>query len=505
MKKLRFHKLILLILVIAATAVLAIGCDNNISKSDSFTLTYFADDGGCIIGDATQSIEHGSTAAPVTAVPNQGYLFAGWSDGKLSETRQDSNIKSGSSVTANFIKDTKTLTFDYNSSTGNHSQKNISLTYDNVSGIQFPVPERSNYIFKGWYLDPNFTTKVTDENGIYFLGNSIFYYESTTLYAKWITAEPFTYKILMVFVEETHIQLPTVDGTLIDADYKMSLIERKICELIPKQMYKVLNEWFEGSVIFEIDTYFATVPLDIESYSVGISDYGQFIYNALPTDMPELGPLLKNYRSVISTSCMNDYDGLLHNSAGGATNKYACVNLETIFKALIINNEPFENYLDLSSEDWIFLLDLYTHELTHTIETGLDVYEYHLIFNHYNEIGLPTLQATKLYLLNQAVVNGDVVGIPFEFWQGDIDVQVNYVPSYYDGWSNGKILIIGEAANQSNTVVRKVPFGSDLAVEAIPFEGYTFSHWSDGVTTAVRHDTNIISYLNVTAIFVPIE
>lgn len=504
MKKLRFHKLILLILVIAATAVLAIGCDNNISKSDSFTLTYFADDGGCIIGDATQSIEYGSTAAPVTAVPNQGYLFAGWSDGKLSETRQDSNIKSGSSVTANFIKDTKTLTFDYNSSTGNHSQKNISLTYDNVSGIQFPVPERSNYIFKGWYLDPNFTTKVTDENGIYFLGNSIFYYESTTIYAKWITEEPFTYKILMVFVEETHIQLPTVDGTLIDADYKMSLIERKICELIPEQMSKILNEWFEDLVIFEIDTYFTTESIGNDSYHAGMTSTGKLDYSVFAKDIPELGPLLKDYRSIITTSCMNDYDGLLHSSAGNASDKYALVNMEMFLKPFIINDIPLEDYLDLVYEDWKTLLTVYIHEFAHTVETAINAYEYHEVISYYwNQIS--ELAITRLYLLNQAIVDDETVGIPFEYWKGDIDVQVNYVPSYFNGWSNGKILIIGEADNQSNTVVRKVPFGSDLAVEAIPFEGYTFSHWSDGVTTAVRHDTNIISYLNVTAIFVPIE
>ncbi len=40
-----------------------------------------------------------------------------------------------------------------------------------------------------------------------------------------------------------------------------------------------------------------------------------------------------------------------------------------------------------------------------------------------------------------------------------------------------------------------------LTVVAVPYDGYEFVKWSDGVTTAERCETNIISYLGASAIF----
>ena len=49
---------------------------------------------------------------------------------------------------------------------------------------------------------------------------------------------------------------------------------------------------------------------------------------------------------------------------------------------------------------------------------------------------------------------------------------------------------------------QKVESGKDgLTVVAVPYDGYEFVKWSDGVTTAERCETNIISYLGASAIF----
>jgi hypothetical protein len=81
---------------------------------NAYTLTYSAGAGGTISGTSPQVIEHGSSGAQVTAVPNANYHFVSWSDGVLTAARTDPNITADLSVTANFAIDTHTVT----SSTG---------------------------------------------------------------------------------------------------------------------------------------------------------------------------------------------------------------------------------------------------------------------------------------------------------------------------------------------------------------------------------------------------
>lgn len=49
---------------------------------------------------------------------------------------------------------------------------------------------------------------------------------------------------------------------------------------------------------------------------------------------------------------------------------------------------------------------------------------------------------------------------------------------------------------------RKSLYGENATtVTAIPNEGYAFVKWSDGITTAIRRNVNIIAYIRVEAIF----
>ena len=61
----------------------------NFDKLGSVSITYFADEGGYIQGEAEQWGEPGESATPVTAVADNGYLFDGWSDGVLTAERTD--------------------------------------------------------------------------------------------------------------------------------------------------------------------------------------------------------------------------------------------------------------------------------------------------------------------------------------------------------------------------------------------------------------------------------
>lgn len=75
-----------------------------IFKLKSYTLTYLAGANGSLTGTTTQTVEHGSNATAVTAVPNTGFLFAQWSDGNKTNPRTDLNVSGELTVTAQFTK-----------------------------------------------------------------------------------------------------------------------------------------------------------------------------------------------------------------------------------------------------------------------------------------------------------------------------------------------------------------------------------------------------------------
>jgi hypothetical protein len=82
-------------------------------------------------------------------------------------------------------------------------------------------------------------------------------------------------------------------------------------------------------------------------------------------------------------------------------------------------------------------MQLYLHEFTHTVEMYLENYwdnvntnvDYHGVLGHYGRtVGLISpglgvgydgciseIEVIRLFLLNQAIVNGETVGIPNEF------------------------------------------------------------------------------------------
>lgn len=67
-----------------------------------YTLEYIAGENGTISGITTQNVREGSAGTTVTAVPNSGFAFKGWSDGVTDASRTDKNINSDMSVTALF-------------------------------------------------------------------------------------------------------------------------------------------------------------------------------------------------------------------------------------------------------------------------------------------------------------------------------------------------------------------------------------------------------------------
>ena len=66
------------------------------------TLTYSAGPGGSVTGDSPQMVPDGGNGTEVTAVPGEGAVFAGWSDGLKTPSRTDTAVQADLEVTARF-------------------------------------------------------------------------------------------------------------------------------------------------------------------------------------------------------------------------------------------------------------------------------------------------------------------------------------------------------------------------------------------------------------------
>ena len=126
-----------------------------------------------------------------------------------------------------------------------------------------------------------------------------------------------------------------------------------------------------------------------------------------------------------------------------------------------------------------------------------------------NEVDKTTLELTEEYLLGLAEYEGETVGVPYDYWIGNVGDVLAWYFSYMR--INGKNVYWGELQREnskdtSGTVAQEVPYGGAAdTVTAIAYPGYRFVKWSDGVTTATRRDENITSFFQVWAIFEPIE
>ncbi len=99
------QKIILTILItLLAVATCCICCSCTPQEPATFTLKFTAGAGGSIQGQTEQTVKQGEDATTVTAIPDEGYKFAKWSDDVTTAQRQDKAVKENITVTAIFQK-----------------------------------------------------------------------------------------------------------------------------------------------------------------------------------------------------------------------------------------------------------------------------------------------------------------------------------------------------------------------------------------------------------------
>ena len=480
-------------------------------EKEKYEVRYTAGEGGRIEGKPEQEVAYREDGEPVTAVAEFGYMFVKWSDGNESAERQDTRIKEPLEVAAEFARLEKTYQYNYNYATGGDEEKEVKIHIDHMDAAEFPVPIKEHSIFGGWYADKERTIAVTDAKGNRVIGQELFSVQTDTLYAKWTAEEEVNYKILLVFVTEIDAHGPLdVYGHTIDLEYTLTEEEQKLCKMIPRKLEEKLNEIFYGLINFEIDAYYTKEPVTNDMISGSTGDPINSPISITAEDIPEVRPLINKYRAVLTTFNLNDYDEKYHTTmlGGLGSRKFAKIYLDSFLDGIDIES-MWDTRHERYEDQWNNLLETYLHEFCHTIEKDFGYADYHDAVFTDRDVYKSTLEVTEEYLLGLAEYEGELVGVPYDYWIGYVD---EIIVRYYTIMPlNGGYVAWGElqmenVQDTSSQVVQEVSYGGTAdAVTAVAYPGYRFVKWSDGVTTATRQDENITSYFQAWAIFEPIE
>ncbi len=102
----------------------------------TYSLNYSAGTNGSLIGDASQTVQHGGNGSPVEVVPDENYLFSHWSDQNTDNPRTDINVTNNIHVGAIYTP----VDFTIEASSGSNGSINPSGS--------ILTPYGSNYTFE---------------------------------------------------------------------------------------------------------------------------------------------------------------------------------------------------------------------------------------------------------------------------------------------------------------------------------------------------------------------
>lgn len=103
------------------------------------TINYLADEHGSLSGVTTQEVTAGGDTTPVTAIPDEGFIFLQWSDGRTDNPRSDTEVDSVADITASFFQEVELLPV----AAGAFPMGASSDGDDSLFGIDDEQPQRS--------------------------------------------------------------------------------------------------------------------------------------------------------------------------------------------------------------------------------------------------------------------------------------------------------------------------------------------------------------------------
>ena len=370
--------------------------------------------------DSSEIFEQTTT---VKAVPSEGYVFVGWSDGVTTAERGAETFNRSYKIAAYFEPIQKEFVYNYMGATSDCSVQSVSFARDEYLNVKYVIPQKDGYTFAGWYADDSFKTMVVNSEGKLMLGRYVTALQSDNLYARWIANDDTTvrHKILIVLTDKIkgNVQLKTRPA---EDEYKYVDIQLTIGELhlltqVSSMLYTVLNEWMSDIVTFEIDTYLMNNTMDGGCFRKKHFEV---------KENEEIQTIAHLYDSILAVSNLHDYDKVFEDDyAGWGTAKYAGMQFDQYLHipiSYILYDEDawangfYEHYF------WSSFARTAIHEIIHTVETILYPSNsplHEAISEYLSDSYQPSyiFEVFRLFLRNETIVNGELVGIPKNYWK----------------------------------------------------------------------------------------
>ena len=432
---------------------------------------------GKIEGEAIQYLRDGESTTSVTAVPSVGAEFVRWSDGVMTASRSDDDVKDNMSVYAEFRQVTPVFALSYSAGRGGSlTGETYQVVLSGESGTAVTAVPDSGYAFLGW-SDGVATATRTDRA-----------VENMSVTAEFGSSYTITYA--------------AGEGGSIQGETEQEVVRGTSgtpVTAVPAEGW-YFDRWSDGvSTATRQDDPADLYTWDIQAvfkqyHTIKYIVYGeggmitgettQYIkQDARPvavTAAPDSGYELKGwYRDNVSGT--PSYSGVSFSAGldwmyhGGETTTYYAVFQPIAYRCLYYADTG--GTVNGSSTRYDVYVSLLTDYATEEI---LAVPEQGYVFSGWSD--------------------GRKDNPRIDVLDPDDPQGVEVVAYFSRGYS--LTYTAGEGGSIQGATIQSVLAGEDgTAVTAVPNEGYAFVRWSDGVTTATRTDTDINSDINVTAEF----
>ena len=410
------------------------------------TLTYTAGTGGSITGEASQTVLYGESGTAVTAVPDEGYEFVCWSDGRTDNPRTDSNVTSDINVTAEFALEPALLFEEVFYKLGSYATYKYILDADlSVSdGYWYSWVEAyyAHDLYNFPFLFGSNDNELPAVTGLV-SANVPLRDESGVLYAQVLA---YMFKDTMTAAQLTEDQIDSLRGGSIASYIRVA-----------------------GNVVWRV----SSTNGDTELSEAILNELLAFDENLIDAQFdPEfIADALA--REPANERCLNQYI-INCGMSLGATGGISPPGDKTIFQ--YSQSEWGEENTSAVSADCY-------HEFMAAIIGADEDSEAWVDFHFPGQYKTP--ESTVYH-------DGDTLYADIAYITPDFPFSLTYIAD-----------VGGRIIGESSQIVLCGESGAEVI--AVANDGYRFVKWSDGVTTATRIDSNVTADITVTAKFERIE
>ncbi|MFA6963897.1 MAG: BspA family leucine-rich repeat surface protein [Patescibacteria group bacterium] len=480
---------------------------------NTYTLTYNAGSNGSVVGTSPQTVDYGANGSQVTATPAAGYYFVDWSDANTTAARTDTNVTVDITVTANFALQFLSRWDTSKTSSGSSTATQIHLPLESTGTYNFIVDwgDSSTSTITTWNQAE--TTHTYASGGIYDLkiGGTITGFRFNNAGDKLKLSQISQFGPLRLgnsdgyFSGTKNLKITATDvlNTTGTTTMKNSFRDSGI-DTVPS-----MNSW-DMSAVTDMYCMFESSSLfnqDISSWNTGAvtSMYAMF-YNAFVFN--------QNIGSWNTTNVINM--AYMFESAWAFNQNISSWNTGSVttMREMFWNNSAFNQNISNWNTGAVTNMNqmFYSAAAFNQNLASWNVVNVTDMTNMFSSSALSNANYSNILIgwSAQAVKSNVTLGAATKKYTlgAAADGRAHLVSAHTWTITDGgpSAFVLTYSAGSGGSIVgitpQTVDYGANGSeVTATPAANYHFTSWSDGVLTAARTETNVITDKSVTASF----